>query len=140
MNEPKVAGSCLCGAVRFEVTLPPKWCANCHCSMCRRAHAAPYVTWVGFEASAFRMAEGSATPVSYRSSDRATRTFCGTCGSPLTFVSDRWAGEVHVARACLPDPLDLAPMAHAFFSDRAPWLALHDDLPKLGGPTGTEPL
>jgi len=135
-----VTGSCLCGAVRFEVTMPAKWCANCHCSICRRAHSAAYVTWAGFDAGAFRFVEGEEAVVRYASSGDARRSFCGTCGSPLTFESVRWEGEVHVARACLPDALPLAPKVHAFFSDRAPWLDLHDDLPRRGGPTGVEPL
>jgi hypothetical protein len=25
-----VHGGCLCGAVRFELALPSKWCAHCH--------------------------------------------------------------------------------------------------------------
>ena len=36
----RVGGSCLCGAVRFEVTLPSKFCAHCHCGNCRKAHGA----------------------------------------------------------------------------------------------------
>ena len=40
MSENKtVQAGCLCGAVRFELQLPSKWCAHCHCSMCRRAEA-----------------------------------------------------------------------------------------------------
>src|SRR5512134_3330414 len=117
-----VTGTCLCGAVRFEVTLPPKWCANCHCTMCRRAHSAAFVTWVGLEASAFQVVAGAEHRARYQSSDKASRTFCSRCGSPLTFESERWAGEVHVPRACLPDDLPLSPKVHAFFSDRAPWL------------------
>jgi hypothetical protein len=140
MDGAVVSGRCLCGSVRFEVTLPAKWCANCHCSMCRRAHSAAFVTWVGFETSAFRMIAGEELRARYRSSERATRTFCSRCGSPLTFESERWADEVHVARACLPDDLALAPKAHAFFSDRAAWLDLHGDLPRYGGASGTEPL
>ena len=41
----KVSGGCLCGAVRFTAKLPSKWCAHCHCSLCRKAHGAGYVTW-----------------------------------------------------------------------------------------------
>lgn len=133
-------GSCLCGAVRFEVTLPPKWCANCHCSMCRRAHSAAYVTWVGLVESAFRVTAGEDRIVRHASSPDARRAFCGTCGSPLTFEGKRWAGEVHVARACLPDALALTPKGHSYWSDRAPWIEIHDDLPRFGGPSGTEKL
>ena len=53
-----VTGNCLCGAVGFELELPSKWCAHCHCSMCRRAHGAGYVTWVGFESDHFVLKRG----------------------------------------------------------------------------------
>jgi hypothetical protein len=45
-----------------------------------------------------------------------------------------------VARASIPGEVDRAPAVHAFYSDRAPWLELHDELPKCGGVTGVEPL
>ena len=138
MSEDWIAGGCLCGAIKFEVKLPSKWCAHCHCSMCRRAHGAPYVTWVGFAREQFRLVEG--TPSRHRSSEAATRSFCGQCGSMLTFESTRWAGEVHVARAAIPGAIDHRPMAHVFFSDKADWVTVGDDLPKRGGKSGTEPL
>ena len=32
-----ITGGCLCGAVRFEATLPPRRVTHCHCEMCRRS-------------------------------------------------------------------------------------------------------
>lgn len=133
-------GSCLCGAVRFEVEPPTLWCAHCHCSMCRRAHGAPYVTFVGVDASRFRLVAGGDRLVRYASSEGASRSFCGACGSTLLFEGERWAGEVHVARAAIPGPIDREPEAHAWYSDRAPWVHVADGLPLRGGPSGTEPL
>ena len=40
-----VKGSCLCGAVQFEVTLPTLGCCHCHCSICRRFLGAAYGTF-----------------------------------------------------------------------------------------------
>ncbi len=134
-----VRGGCLCGAVAFEIDLPTKWCAHCHCTMCRRAHGAPYVTWVGVPRDRFRLVEGE-TLVRYASSPPAKRSFCATCGSPLLFESTRWADEVHVARAAIPGAIDREPQAHVFFSDRADWVHISDALPRRGGATGTEPL
>jgi hypothetical protein len=136
----EVEGACLCGAVRFAITLPAKWCAHCHCSMCRRAHGAAFVTWVGMEARRFRMTAGEEHLASHRSSEAATRSFCRDCGSPLFFRSTRWADEVHISRASLPEHPRLVPKAHAFFSDRAGWVEVHDTLKRFGGPSGTEPL
>ena len=135
-----VTASCLCEAVCVEATLPEKWCANCHCSMCRRAHGAPWVTWVGFDKSAVRLVRGHEVLRERASSPAAHRSFCSNCGTPMLFRSTRWPDEIHVARACFPDDAPLRVQAHAFFSDRAPWHPVDDDLPRRGGPSGSDPL
>ena len=40
-----VTGSCLCGAVTYEVAGPFEFMGNCHCSICRKSHGAPFATW-----------------------------------------------------------------------------------------------
>lgn len=135
-----VDGSCLCRRVRFSLTPPSNWVAHCHCSMCRKAHGAAYVTWVSVPADRFRLTAGAEEVSRYRSSEAATRSFCRTCGTSFLFESTRWAGEVHVALASLDQPIDRAPQVHAFFSDRAEWVRVDDGLPRRGGLTGTEPL
>jgi hypothetical protein len=135
-----VEGRCFCGTVRFTLDAKPKWVAHCHCSMCRRAHAAGYVTWAGFPKSALRFTAGETNIADYRSSPPALRRFCRTCGSQLFFLHETYADEVHVPRALLSDDLGMAPKAHIYFSDRVDWMPVHDDLRKKGGPTGLDPL
>ncbi|MGB5707208.1 MAG: GFA family protein, partial [Arenicellales bacterium] len=43
-KEGILRGSCLCGAVEFQVVEPFKVIHNCHCSRCRRARAAAFTT------------------------------------------------------------------------------------------------
>ncbi|MCA9671681.1 MAG: GFA family protein [Myxococcales bacterium] len=136
----KIEGGCLCGAVRFEAKAAPLWVANCHCSMCRRAHGAAYVTWVSVPAQSFMITRGLHNVKDFESSPSALRSFCQRCGSTMFFRAKRWKDEVHIARANIDPPFDAKPQVHAFFSDRADWLDLHDELPKRGGPTGIEPL
>lgn len=134
MNDPKrVSGGCLCGAVRFEIDLPSKWCAHCHCSMCRRAHGAGYVTWVGLERPHFHLLEGEADLRWYASSPGARRGFCRQCGSSMLFESERWAGETHVALGCLDGPIDRAPQAHAFYDSHVDWVPIDDALTVFRG-------
>ncbi len=135
-----IPGACLCGAVTFTITPPTRFCAHCHCSMCRRAHGAPLVTWSGVMEEQLRVLTGAELLRDYASSPEAKRSFCSMCGSSLFFRSTRWPGEVHVATANLTGPLDRVPTAHVFFSDRAPWFEVHDGLIRCGGPTGVEPL
>lgn len=127
-----VTGRCLCGAVEFELRLPSKWCAHCHCSMCRRAHGAGYVTWAGFESDHFILNKGDHHLKWYESSPGARRGFCSTCGSTMLFESERWAGETHVALACIEGTIDREPAAHAFFDAHVHWMPI-DDLRKIRG-------
>ncbi len=130
MPTPVVHGSCLCGAVRFRATLPTKWVAHCHCTYCRRAHGAPFVTWAGFAADQVLVEQDEQQPAWYESSPGARRAFCPKCGSPMFFESTRWPGEVHVARALIEGSVDRAPSAHVFFESHVPWLEVNDNLPK----------
>ena len=132
--------ACLCGAVRLEIVPPLRFCAHCHCSMCRRAHAAPLVTWSGVPEAQLRITAGAERLTHYASSAEATRSFCSICGTQLMFRSSRWPGEVHVATASVLDGPAPEPAAHVFFSDRARWHVFTDELQKCGGPTGVEPL
>jgi len=129
MSEKKtVTGGCLCGGVRFTVTLPSIWCAHCHCTLCRRAHGAGYVTWVGVEESRFHLDQGDDLLTWYGSSEAAKRGFCSRCGSSMFFRSSRWPGEIHVTLANFDGPIDRQPEAHAFHDTHVNWMPLDDAL------------
>ena len=74
-------GSCLCGAVRYEVDGPFTSMTNCHCSMCRKHHGAAFATFVGAPLAGFRWLRGQSEIDTYRSSALGTRSFCRHCGS-----------------------------------------------------------
>lgn len=124
-----VAGACLCGALQFRIQLPTKWCAHCHCSYCRRSHGAGFVTWIGVELPQFDLIS-QRTLCWFDSSPGASRGFCGVCGSSVLFKSLRWPGEIHIARACVPGPIDREPSAHVFTDSAVDWIHLGDDLPR----------
>ena len=134
------SGACACGRVRLEVEFPSRFVAHCHCENCRRAHGAGFVTWAGFPGERMRVTSGAEHLARHATDTGAERTFCARCGSPLTYSSPRWPGEVHVAVACLAEPLDREPSAHVY-ADRAPaWCPIRDRLPRFGGASGMEPL
>lgn len=124
---PYARGSCLCQAVKFRAALPSLWCAHCHCTRCRRAHGAAFVTWVGFSREGFEVEAGRELLKTYTTSAGAERSFCTSCGSTLTFSSDRWPGEIHVVLANLDDPIDRAPEGHAYKDNRVEWGILDRD-------------
>ena len=124
----QVGGGCFCGAVRFTIDLPSKWCAHCHCSMCRRVHGAGYVTWVGVDSANFHLTGDASRLQWFESSPGARRGFCKTCGSSMLFESSRWSGETHVALASLDQPIDRKPQAHAFYSAHVEWMPADESL------------
>jgi hypothetical protein len=125
-------GGCLCGAVRFTARLPSKWVAHCHCTRCQRAHGAAFVTWVGMAADRVHIDDSGRSLAWFAGEGGAERAFCGRCGSSLFFRSERWPGELHVARALFTDPVDREPQAHAYHDSHVSWVALVDDLPRGG--------
>ena len=108
--------------------------------MCRRNHGAGYVTWVGLPKSQFRITFGHTDLVSYASSAHGERRFCGKCGSSLFCENDEHPDQIDVVLANLHGDIDREPQAHAYFSNRAAWVKIADDLPRLGGESGLEPL
>jgi hypothetical protein len=134
-----VKGSCFCGAVRFRVQLPTRFCAHCHCSMCRRAHGAGYVTWIAVGYDGFALEAGQPELARFRSSEHGTRSFCSRCGSTLFCESTRHPDQIDIVLANLEGPIDREPSAHFYFDDRAPWVRVEDGLPRYGGRSGLEP-
>ena len=126
-------GSCLCGALRYRFALPPLWVAHCHCTMCRRAQGAAFVTWLGTDAGRFELIGNAGCLRIYRSSPEATRSFCGRCGTPLFFESTRWPGELHITLGSVEPRLaaQLQPQAHVHWAEHVPWIgAIQDGLPR----------
>jgi hypothetical protein len=132
-QENHANGSCLCGAIEFQAGLPSKWCAHCHCSMCRKAHGAGYVTWVGFETDQVSFVQGENELKWYESSPGAQRGFCPHCGSTLFFRSERWAGELHITLGNINDPIDRQPQANVFFDKHVNWVAVDTSLKQVDG-------
>lgn len=102
------------------------WCAHCHCTLCRRAHGAGFVTWVGVAARQFSIEAGADDLVAYESTPGARRSFCRRCGSTLLFESTRWPNEVHVVLANIDTAIDRSPASHAYPDDHADWIPLFE--------------
>lgn len=119
-------GGCFCGAVRYRVTGVPSSPTICHCADCRRAAGAPFVPWATFQLADFAYISGR--PAEYHYEGRR-RTFCGRCGTPLTFQADASPDELDVTICSLDEPQRVAPRDHTWVADRLPWVHLSDGLP-----------
>lgn len=124
-------GGCLCGAVRYRVEGPLDRACHCHCESCRRAAGAASVTWLTVPVGRFGWQRGD--PVEYRSSAAVRRTFCGACGTALTYAHDARPAEVDVTAATLDRPDAAMPDCHIWVADAIPWTGADDGLPRYPG-------
>ena len=79
-------GSCLCGAVKYEVEGQLRPVLACHCIQCRK-QTGTYMSATAAADSDFRLTETRGLKW-YRSSEEAQRGFCGECGSVLFWKKD----------------------------------------------------
>lgn len=114
-------GSCLCGAVRYEVAGEFEHFFLCHCEYCRKdtesAHAANLfssqarLTWLSGQdkVTFFNLP-----------STRHCKSFCSVCGTALP--SSQAEGKlVLVPAGSLDSPVAKRPDAHIFMSSKASW-------------------
>ncbi|MBS1199968.1 MAG: hypothetical protein H6R27_646 [Proteobacteria bacterium] len=122
-------GTCLCGAVRYEIDGPFSMMAICHCSMCRKEHGTQFATFVGAPLSGFRWLSGEDNITDYASSPSGHRYFCRTCGSPAPMLIPAMDMVVAPAGNLEQDP-GIRPQMHLFVGSKAPGYVITDDLPQ----------
>ena len=115
-------GSCLCGAVAYEIDSIDMPIGHCHCHTCRKAHAAPFASTAGVMRGHFRWLKGLDKLSSFESSPGKLRHFCSICGSHV--VAERLnQPHVIVRVATLDESPETKPVAHIWTSHDVPWLA-----------------
>ncbi len=115
-----LTGGCFCGAIRYAVDDGRYLTANCHCSMCRRTSAAPFVTWVVVPKTAFRYTQGSAK--SLRSSATGTRYFCADCGTPIACELESQKNDIDITAGSFDDPDAFVPRLAVHEDTKLSWL------------------
>lgn len=120
-------GSCLCGAVTFEIDgdlSPP---SACHCGQCRKQSGHVWAsTWTHQDNLNL---SASDTIKWYKASDMARRGFCGQCGS-LMFWQHTDEDTISISMGAFDDPTGLALSKHIFVADKGNYYDITDDLPQ----------
>jgi hypothetical protein len=120
-------GSCLCGAVRFEVRGKLPAAVACHCSKCRKA--------IGHHEAGVDVSKADVTVVGgdnvswFFSSEKVRRGFCSTCGSPLFFdpPEAEWIG---IMLGAFDGPTGTFIAEHIFVGDKGDYYEICDGAPQ----------
>ena len=120
-------GSCLCGAVRYQVTGPLRPVVACHCVQCRKTSGHFVAATSALRADV--TIDGKVTW--FHASDTARRGFCGTCGSSLF-----WDGpgvNISIHAGTLDGPTGLKTVGHIYCADKGDYYDIKDGLPQTPG-------
>lgn len=114
-------GSCLCGAVQFEITGAFDQFFLCHCSRCRKGSGTAHGANLFSRTARIEWLSGDDKIKTYRVPDsRHDRSFCIESGSMAPGVIENGALLI-VPAGSLDTPLEIHPTAHIFAASRADW-------------------
>lgn len=125
MTNPK--GSCLCGAIRFEVACALPKADACHCTRCRRL-SGHYWASVDLPPDAITI-HGEENISWYFTSEDVRRGFCSTCGSALFW--DPIPRDVFaIALGAFDEPTNTEIGIHVYVANKGDYYQITDDLPQ----------
>ena len=125
-----VPGSCLCGAVGWEVEPPLFAMRVCHCSRCRRRSGSSYFVGLGCGAASLHWRRGEQLIRSWQMP--GTRFykphFCAVCGTPVPSVLGH---GTFLAAATLDGDPGIRIRCHIYYGSRASWLNVADGVARF---------
>jgi hypothetical protein len=125
MTTKPYTGGCQCGAIRFAADKLGR-ASICHCRMCQKAFGSFFGPFVTAHGLSWTRGE----PQRFQSSNKATRGFCGACGTPLTYRVD--GGQDEIAIGAFDRAAEIVPEVQLSVESRMPWLGNLVNLPTIG--------
>lgn len=130
MSEMTYKGSCLCGAVEYEITGEASRFYHCHCQRCRKATGTGHASNLFIKADKVSWLKGEEHIAHYKipEAERFMNSFCSQCGSRMP----RYVPELKVVMlpaGSLDNEPALKPQAHIFWDSRADWSCSAGDIP-----------
>jgi hypothetical protein len=141
----KIAGSCLCGSIRYTGSADPVLAGICHCSHCQKQSGSAFsmlvgvpkgsLTFTGEPMAEYRDTGDSGLPV--------VRRFCPKCGSPILTDAAATPTLDWIKAGTLDDTSWFTPEFHMFCEHMQSWISVDEGLPRiprnppLDSPSGT---
>lgn len=133
-----IAGSCLCGGVRFEIERAVGPFELCHCRRCRKVSGSAFLAGVGVRGQDFHLLSGKELISTYdapilRNPPAYRVSFCSRCSSPVPNPepNSEWC---EIPAGLLDGDPEMKPDKHIFVEHRAPWFEIADRLPQYDLP------
>ena len=128
MTSQTHTGSCLCGAVAYEVTGPLRPVSFCHCVQCRKT-TGHIMAATSASQKDFRLTCDDGLKW-YVSSPSAKRGFCANCGSTMFWQSNE-RDTISITAGTLDGDTGLAVNRHIFCKFKGDYYTIPEDEPQM---------
>ncbi len=129
MSTMTFKGSCLCGAVKYELTGEPKRFYHCHCSRCRKATGTGHASNIMVKEESFKWLGGEDLLKRYKvpEAERFYTHFCSICGCAMPRPVPE-IDAIVIPAGSLDNEIDIKPEARIFWDSRVEWSCSGDGI------------
>jgi len=116
-----IAGSCLCGKVKFDIEGSFESFFLCHCKFCQKDTGSAHAANLFSTTAKFTWLSGEDLVKTFHlPNTRHVKSFCSHCGSAAPSIQNE--GKLIIVPAgSLDAPLEIKPKAHLFMASKANW-------------------
>lgn len=121
-------GSCLCGAVKFELTGDISAPSACHCTQCRK-HSGHFEASTDVPRANLKIFGDEKVTWFHTEGKNVRRGFCSTCGSSMFWdpVGRDWTS---IAMGAFDTPTKTKLVRHIFVANKGDYYDIADGLPQ----------
>ena len=122
-------GSCLCGAIKYELSGEPKRFYHCHCERCRKASGTGHASNIMVKTDSLKWLAGESLLKRFKvpEAERFFTLFCAECGSAMPRDVPE-IGMVVIPAGSLDHEITIKPEARIFWDSRTEWSCSGDGL------------
>ena len=121
-----IDGGCLCGGVRYRLHEQPTHICDCHCTDCRRASGAPFITWGIVKRNMLEVLSGDVRRAPFAG---RIRMFAACCGTQLFFLENEASELIDMTISSIDSPESYSPKSTIWTEDRLSWVHLDTSPP-----------
>ena len=124
-------GSCLCGAITFEIEGDFENFYLCHCERCRKDTGSAHAANLFSSTAKLRWLSGQEKSKTFNfRSEGHIKSFCTNCGSALPNV--QMDGTLLVVPAgSIDSDINIKPQGHIYYANKANWDTELEKVPKF---------
>ena len=131
----KIAGRCLCGAIRYEIDGEPFRIANCHCDDCRKATGSAYATNLFFKEEQIKILQGAPKKFEHLADSHNTmiKEFCSDCGSQVFGSGANRPGVKNIKVGSIDDARFVKPQVNLYTAHALSCSYIDDEIDNFQG-------